>query len=112
MNTPATARPMMNPSRVMPFCLRLIVPFPFVQAAPGRRPCCLASADPLANAREIHAAVDVHPDQECPPTQALLRQVAPVSAVLAVVAVVAHHEIVTRRNRPLALAGIAERHAG
>src|SRR5688572_21068302 len=66
----------------------------------------------VADSRTIDAPIEVHPDQERLAAQVLLRQEAPVSAVLAIITIVAHHEIVTRRHHPFALSLIDERQIG
>src|SRR5687768_5569156 len=91
MNTPATASVMTNPMRVMPLCLCFIKLLPLVPMDPP-------SADARADALELHTLVDAQPDQERLAPQLPLRQHAPVSAVVAVVAIVAHHEIMTVRH--------------
>src|SRR5262249_43268954 len=54
--------------------------------------------------------IDVQPDEEGPAHQVPLRDEAPVTAVPAVVTVVAHHEIAALRHRPFTLAAPAVRH--
>src|SRR3546814_11928392 len=68
--------------------------------------------DALPDPGKIDPPIDVHPDQERLAAQVPFRQDAPVSAVLAVVAVVDHHAIVPWLNHPFTFAGVAHRHAG
>src|SRR5688572_13338576 len=102
MNRPATARTMTNPMRVMPRCFCFTRLLPYVRKLP-------LSADARTDALEFHATVNAHPDQECLAPQLPLGQHAPVSAVVAMVAIVAHHEIVTRRHFPVASPRVHER---
>ncbi|SRN47895.1 Uncharacterised protein [Shigella flexneri] len=44
--------------------------------------------------------IEAHPDSRGPTDQIRFRHKAPVTAVRAVVAVVAHHEVLSRRNNP------------
>ncbi len=44
------------------------------------------------------AAVPVHPDAKGTPDNVLFRNEAPVTAIVGIIPVVAHHEIVTRRH--------------
>src|SRR5690349_2243853 len=54
-----------------------------------------APADPLeGKARHV---IPVPPDEECLAADVVVRHETPVSAVFAVVAIVAHHEVVARR---------------
>src|SRR4051812_16258760 len=57
-----------------------------------------AISDGLMNAADTAQVTQVHPHEECFSNNILVRHKAPVAAVRAVVAVVAHHEIVARRN--------------
>src|ERR1700689_1697069 len=59
--------------------------------------------------RTVAEGVYVHPDEEGPAPQVLLRDEAPVAAVPTVVSVIAHHEIVAGRDGPFALAAAAGR---
>src|SRR5690606_30242562 len=68
--------------------------------------------DALADPGEIDTPIDIHPDQERLAAEVLLRQEAPVSAVFTVVAIVAHHEIVARRDHPFTFTRIAVRQTG
>src|SRR6476469_2335514 len=102
MNTPTIPSTTMKLARVMPCCWRLMTLSPRVFTR-------TISPDWRADARGIertraNPAFAVQPDQEGLAAQVGLRQEAPVSAVLAVVAIVAHHEIVAGRDRPLAVA--------
>src|SRR5690554_4553741 len=107
MNTPTTASTTMNPTRVMPLCFCLMSPTP-LNVCFRTRPKPRASANAVAYTREIDPAIDVHPYQERLAPQVALRKEAPVSTVLAVVAIVTHHEILPFRYNPLAFARIPE----
>src|SRR5690606_15260610 len=85
---------MTKPISVRPLWLRFM-------SCPGDLRNAAADAVEIDPAR---AAVPVHPHQEGLPAQVAGRQEAPVAAVLAIITIVAHHEIVARRDDPLALA--------
>src|SRR3546814_16188669 len=64
------------------------------------------SLDNRAQARKINATgltVPVHPDRKCPPNQILFRHEAPKAPVLAIIAIITHHEIVPRWYLELAV---------
>src|SRR6185312_16134924 len=65
--------------------------------APSSRP---RSVNPAADALECKRrdVVPVEPDEEGPAPQVVVRDESPVAAVVAVVPVVAHHEVMTGRN--------------
>src|SRR5690606_15612512 len=106
-----TASTTMNPTRVMPLCFCLMSPTP-LNICFRNRPKPRASTNAVADAREVDPTIDVHPDQERLAPQVAFRQEAPVSAVFAVVAIVAHHEILPFRDHPLAFPRIPERQPG
>ena len=60
----------------------------------------LLSTDAAADPLECQTAdvVPVEPDEECPAADVVIGHEAPVAAVVAVVAVVAHHQVVARRH--------------
>src|SRR5690349_17956521 len=100
---------MMNPNSVMPLCVRFMLsPSPRWIELPERL------RDVRAHPREIHATrlfVPVEPDQEGLAAEVLLRQEVhrPETAVLAIITIVAHHEIVAGRHHPFALSLDGER---
>src|SRR5690554_40775 len=72
-----------------------------------RRPAAATLVYDGSQSGKIHSAVlaiPVHPDQEGLAHQMVFRHEVPVAAVLAVVAIVAHHEVVAFRHRPDAFA--------
>src|SRR5690606_25583177 len=73
---------------------------------PSARALRNPAADPAPVDPARRAADEVHPDQERLPAQLALRQRTPKPAVVAAVAVVAHHEILAFRHPPFALARI------
>src|SRR5450759_2148362 len=77
-----------KPIRVTPFCLCM--------NAPGNMLLAYALADPLE--RKARHVVPVPPDEECLATNMVVRHKAPVTAVFAVIPVVAHHEVLSRRH--------------
>src|SRR5579859_2928583 len=60
--------------------------------------------------RTVSEGIDVHPDKESPAYQVSLRHEAPIAAVVAVVPVVAHGEILAFRHCPFALMAESARH--
>ncbi|KAG0765300.1 hypothetical protein G6F22_018044 [Rhizopus arrhizus] len=58
----------------------------------------------IAFSPDTQPTLAVQPDQECLAAQVFLRQQAPETAVIAVVTVVAHHQVLAGRHGPLALA--------
>src|SRR6476620_5174527 len=105
---PATARIMMNPSSVIPRCVRFML-------SPSPR-CCVWTClrDLRADPREIHAArirIPVEPDQEGLAAEVLLRKEVhrPESAVFRIITIVAHDEILPGRHLPFAIPLHAER---
>src|SRR5512133_3735661 len=64
------------------------------RCAPFTVPAPLAYAGADALEREAADVVPVEPDEERPTANMIIRHEAPVAAVVAVVAVVAHHEVV------------------
>src|SRR5690606_4140431 len=103
---PATPATMMKPSSVIPPCLRRMF-----MPVPPLMPCLSptlrnAAADPAPVDPPGLGRVEVHPDQERLAPQLAFRERTPKPAVVAPVAVVAHHEILALRDPPFALAGI------
>src|SRR6202042_3556155 len=67
--------------------------------------------DQRADAFEIDTAIPVHPDRKRLADDILLRDETPVAAVLAIIAIIAHCEIVSRGNMPRSLAS-RQQHVG
>src|SRR5687768_10853241 len=97
---------MTNPISVMPRCLRpMASPFmasPWLWKWAGRGP---RSADGIANSRIVEAvradpAFAVEPDDHRPAYQVGLGDIAPVPAIGAEIAVVAHREVVAFGHHP------------
>ena len=66
--------------------------------------------DNRADARKIDAtglAVPIHPDCKRPPNQLIFRHEAPEAPVLAIIAIIAHHEIVPCRHLKITIAARA-----
>src|SRR5207342_1301038 len=110
MKMPATARIRMNPSRVIPRCVR----FMLSPSPRSRGVACAVLRDVRADPREIHATgihVEIQPDQEGLSAEVFLRQEVrrPESAVLRIITIVAHDEIVAGRHHPFAISLHAER---
>src|SRR6185436_14938798 len=59
--------------------------------------------DQRSNALEVDTAIPVHPDHEGPADQVGLRNETPVTAVLAIIAIIPHCEIVSSRHAKRAL---------
>src|SRR6185436_4099048 len=57
-------------------------------------------SNPAADAleREARNVVPVEPDEERAPAQVIVRHEAPVPAVVAAIAIIAHHEVISRRH--------------
>src|SRR5260221_14369831 len=84
---PKIARSQMSPVRETPRWLPMNPPSHFI---------LVLSLDAIADALEV---AEVHPHQECAALDVIVRHESPVTAVAALVAVVAHHEIVPRGDR-------------
>src|SRR5690606_8285560 len=101
---PTTASTTRKPTRLRPPCLRFIANSP-------RTPCVLLDRrpdPPRIETPRAEPALAVQPDQEGLSAEVLLRQemgLGPEPAVLAIITIVAHDEIVAIGHGPLALAG-------